>query len=283
MSSCSFVPVCIRILLPVSAGLLLAGVAQAQEVETVVVPDRPQAEAGDARYAIDRTSLYGDDARVPLPFVVVATTSFSYTNIGADPTQVSGSGPTATCGAKPCYSPFSGNTAQPGGTIIVGGELGVLPHLSVFGSVMAGAGGGGGVPSRDLGGIGALRVQVFPNSWKNLHFVVSAGYVREAYNPPVYNDDATPAYWIPGQPGGVNGGYFQLAMSGDVGRLPLGGMFHGQHTFAEGRDPLDITVDLGATYRLVGGFRAGIEYLGQDLEESFSPGAEGDLATSSAP
>jgi hypothetical protein len=64
-------------------------------------------------------------------------------------------------------------------------------------------------------------------------------------------------------------------MSGDVGRLRLGGMFHGQHTFADGRDPLDITVDLGATYRLVGGFRAGIEYLGQDLEESFSPGAEG--------
>jgi hypothetical protein len=52
-------------------------------------------------------------------------------------------------------------------------------------------------------------------------------------------------------------------------------MFHGQHTFAEGRDPLDVTVDLNASYRILGEFRLGAEYVGQDLEESFSPGAEG--------
>jgi hypothetical protein len=34
-------------------------------------------------------------------------------------------------------------------------------------------------------------------------------------------------------------------------------------------------VDLGASYRVVGDFRVGAEYVGQDLEESFSPGAEG--------
>jgi len=105
--------------------------------------------------------------------------------------------------------------------------------------------------------------------------VVSLGYDREGWNPPVYNDDANPAYWIPGTRGGTNGGFFQLAMSGDVGRFRFGGMFHGQHTFAPGRDPLDITVDLDAMVRIVGRFRAGLEYVGQDLEESFSPGAEG--------
>jgi hypothetical protein len=52
-------------------------------------------------------------------------------------------------------------------------------------------------------------------------------------------------------------------------------MFHGQHTFADGRDPLDVTVDLTASVRVVGDFRLGAEYVGQDLEESFSPGAEG--------
>jgi hypothetical protein len=52
-------------------------------------------------------------------------------------------------------------------------------------------------------------------------------------------------------------------------------MVHGQHTFADGRDPLDVMVDLGASYRVAGTFRAGVEYVGQDLEESFSPGAEG--------
>jgi hypothetical protein len=246
----------------------------------VISPDRPIDEGGYTRYAIDRTTLYGDDARVPLPMVVVATSSFSYTNIGGDPTVVSGTGPAAGCktpsGApQPCYSTFAGNTAQPGGEMIIAGELGVLPHLSVMGNVMVGVGGAGGVPSPDVGGTAALRFQVFPTSWTHTHLVISGGYVREAYNPPVYNDDVTPAYWIPGQPGGVNAGYFQLAMSGDVGRFRFNGMFHGQHTFAAGRDPLDIMVDLNASLRIVGRFRAGLEYVGQDLEETFSPGAEG--------
>jgi hypothetical protein len=270
------------VLVASSFSLSWAGVARAQEdeVDRTVNVDRPQAEGGDARYQIDRTTLYGDDARVPLPMTVIATSSFSYTNVGSDPTQVSGSGANQGCrtaaGApQPCYSTFSGNTAQPGGTMIIGGELGLFPHLSVLGNVMVGAGGEGGVPSPDLGGTAALRFQVFPDSWTHTHFVISGGYVREAWNPPVYDDDVKTPYWIPGTPGGVNGGYFQLALSGDIGRVRLNGMFHGQHTFALGRDPLDLTVDLNASYRIVGRFRAGLEYVGQDLEESFSPGAEG--------
>lgn len=53
------------------------------------------------------------------------------------------------------------------------------------------------------------------------------------------------------------------------------GNVHGEHIFADGRDPLDVMVDLGATYRVVGGFRAGFEWVGEDLEETFSPTAEG--------
>jgi len=260
------------------ACFLSRGVARADEPTA----DRPQSEGSDARYAIDRTSLYGDDARIPAPMTVVATSSFSYTNIGADPTYLSSPYPNQAAGCftsrgvpQPCYSTFAGNTAQPGGTSILTGELGVLPRLSVLGSVMVGFGGQGGVPNPDVGGTAALRFRVLPESWTHTHLVVSAGYIREAYNPPVYDDDKTPAVWLPGQPGGINAGYFQVAMSGDIGRIRLGGTFHGQHTFADGRDPLDIMVDLGASYRLAGAFRAGIEYVGQDLEESFSPGAEG--------
>jgi hypothetical protein len=264
-----------------SASLLLvvAGVARAQSTE---IPDRPDSEGGDARYAIDRTSLYGDDARIPAPMTIVATMSFSYANIGGDPTYVSSPYPKQPAGCftasgvpQPCYSTFAGNTAQPGGETILTGELGLLPRLSVLGSIMVGYGGTGGVPNPDVGGMAALRVQVLPSSWTHTHLVISGGYIREAYNPPVYDDDKTPAVWLPGQAGGINAGYIQVAMSGDVGRLRLGGTFHGQHTFADGRDPLDIMVDLGASYRLAGSFRAGLEYVGQDLEETFSPGAEG--------
>jgi len=85
----------------------------------------------------------------------------------------------------------------------------------------------------------------------------------------------TTTEWLPRQSGGVNAGYFQLALSADIHRLRLAGTFHGQHTFADGRDPLDVMVDLGATYRFVGRFRAGVEYVAQDLEESSDGGAEG--------
>jgi hypothetical protein len=245
-------------------------------------PDQPHPGDDDARHEIDRTSLYGDDARIPLPMTVVATSSFSYTNIGSDPTQVSSPFPnqsaacyTSSGAAHPCYSTFSNNTAQPGGQMIVTGELGLFPHVSVLGNVMVGAGGGAGVPSPDVGGTLAARFQLLPDAWTHTHLVVSGGYVREAWNPPVYDDDKTPPVWIPGTQEGINGGYIQVAFSGDVGRFRLGGMFHGQHTFADGRDPLDVTVDLGASYRVVGDFRVGAEYVGQDLEESFSPGAEG--------
>jgi hypothetical protein len=215
-SSSSRLPYVARVVVSAAVTLLLplTGMARAQEAETVeverptVIPDRPIAEGGDARYQIDRTSLYGDDARIPLPMTAIATSSFSYTNVGSDPTQVSGSGANLGCrtGAgvnQPCYSTFSGNTAQPGGTMIIGGELGLFSHVSVMGNVMVGAGGQGGVPSPDMGGTAALRLQVLPDSWTHAHFVISGGYVREAWNPPAYDDDNNK--WIAGQPGGVNG------------------------------------------------------------------------------
>jgi len=234
------------------------------------------------RHEIDRTSLYGDDARVPLPMTVVTTSSVSYTNVGSDPTQISSPYPAAGAGcytaagqAKPCYASFAGNTAQPGGQMIIAGELGVLPRLSLLGSFVTGFGGAAAASSPNIGGSAGLRLQVSPSAWTYTHLVLSGGYIREAYDSPVYDDDKTPAVWIPGSTSGTNAAYIQFAISGDVGRVRLGGTFHGQHTFADGRDPLDVMVDLGASYRVAGDFRLGAEYVGQDLEESIGAGAEG--------
>jgi hypothetical protein len=258
----------------------------------VAEPDRVDPSANPSKYAIDRTTLYGDDAKIPQPLVIVATSSVSYTNIGGDPTYVSSPYPglptgcyTASGTPKTCYSTFANNTAQPGVSTQLAGELGLFPRVSILGNIAIGGGipengsttgsTANQVPNPDVGGQLSLRVNPLPASWKNLHGVVSLGYDREAWNPPVYNDNVTPAVWIPGTLSPTNGGFLQLAMSGDIGRLRMNGMFHAQHTFAPGRDPLDITVDLNASYRLVGRFRAGLEYVGQDLEETFSPGAEG--------
>lgn len=266
---------------------LLAGVARADEPDLPPIsavapgpnPDLPTAPQDETKHQIDRTWLYGDDARVPAPLVLVATSSLSYTDIGNSPTRISYPQPniascvTAAGAERPCYAGFAGNTAQPGGSLLLGAELGLLPRLSVQGNVMIGIASGTGVPSPNAGGTASLRFSAFPDSWHNVHLVVSGGYVREAWGGPVFNDDNNT--WLPGSPHGDNGMFFQVATSGDVGRLRLGATVHGEHIFATGRDPLDVMVDLGVTYRVVGSLRAGLEYVGQDLEETFSPGAEG--------
>jgi hypothetical protein len=265
------------------AALAGGGVARADgpQIEAATEPavDHPTDDSGDARHAIDRTWVYADDARIPAPFTVTGTSSLSYTSVGNSPTRISypqpniGSCVTPTGAAQPCYKSFSGNTAQPGAMMLVGGEMGLLPRLSLQGNVMVGLGGEAGVPSPNVGGTASLRLQVLPDSSKNLHLVLSGGYVREAWSGPVYSEDA--GRWLPGRPSGDNGMFFRVAMSGDVGRLRLAGNVHGEHVFATGRDPLDVMVNLGASYRVAGNFRAGVEYVGQDLEETLGDSAEG--------
>jgi hypothetical protein len=62
--------------------VLVAKAARADE--EVYFVDKETIRDNDARHAIDRTWLYGDDARVPLPGTIVATSSVSYTNMGAE-------------------------------------------------------------------------------------------------------------------------------------------------------------------------------------------------------
>ena len=242
--------------------------AAASNAELPPLPSRASpdvvTEETEGRHAIDRTWLYADDARIPLPLTVVAIGTTSYTDVGASPFRIAA----VTVPTK--YAAFDANTGQPGVMFAVGGELGLFPRVSIMALGELGLDGENGTNG---GAIAGVRVQAFPSSWKHLHMVLSGGYLRESWEGPIFDDDT--GKWTPGNPNGDNGMWFQAAISGDVGRLRLVGNLHAEHVFSDGRDPLDIMVNLGASYRVVGGFRAGVEWVGQDLEETFSPGAEG--------
>jgi hypothetical protein len=157
--------------------------------------------------------------------------------------------------------------------VSAGGEVGLLPRVSVMASGQMGLAGETSGPS--AGAIAGVRFQLFPSSWQNARLVASVGYLREAWQGPLYSEEA--GKWLPGSPGGGNGAWVQAAFSGDVDRLRMAATFHGEHVFSGGRDPLDVMVQLGASYRVAGQLRAGIEYVGQDLEETVSPSAEGGV------
>jgi hypothetical protein len=228
--------------------------------------DQPSGPDADAAHRIDRSWLYADDARVAAPVTVIGTTNFSYTQVGSSPSRIASPYPSS-------YNAFAGNTALPGVTLGVGGELGLLPHLSVMATGQLGLGGVEGVASPSAGAIAGLRWQVSPSAWRDAHIVLSGGYLREAWSGPVYDDDT--GKWLPGSSHGDNGAWIQGAFSADIRRFRLATTMHAEHVFWPGRDPLDVMAELGASYRVIDTFRLGIEYVGQDLEESLSPGAEG--------
>jgi hypothetical protein len=248
------------------AATLLTSTARAEDPV-----DKPQPTDDPVRHAIDRTWLYTDDAHIAAPMTVTATTSLSYTSVGSSPSRVVTAFPGC---ASPCstYNSLAGNTALPGGMMQVGGELGLVPRLSVVAVGQVGVGGSDSVPSPNVGALAGLRFQVFPSTWQNLHLAVSGGYLREAWQGPAFNDDTKT--WLPGSPSGDNGAWMQVSFSGDFHRVRLATTVHAEHVFSNGRDPVDVMVQAGASYRLAGPFRAGVEYVGQDIEETFSPAAE---------
>jgi hypothetical protein len=228
--------------------------AAALSAGPVFAEDPPGGETppkdGGSTHAIDRAWLYLDDAKVPAPLSVIAMTSVSYAHVGASPTRLD----------APPYKGFAGNTATQGSLLSLGGEVGLLPGVSVMALGQTGIVGDGSGPN--VGALAGVRFQLLPPSIEGAHLVASAGYLREAWA-------------LPGQGGGGNGGWAQVAFSGDIDRLRLGASVHGEHVFAAGRDGLDLMVQLGASYRVAGAFRAGVEYVGQDLEELAADAAEG--------
>jgi hypothetical protein len=246
--------------------IVLSGILTASSFATAARADDGRASV-DKRHAddssnhvIDRAWLYLDDARVPEPLGVIAASSVSYTSVGSNPDPTSAP-----------YRAFAFNTAQPGALVSLGGEVGLLPRLSLeaLGQVELGG------PSKfaSPGAVAGLRVQLSPSTWQAVHVLASGGYLRETWSAPVV--DRATGELGPGQPNGDHGVWMQAAASADFKRVRLGLTAHGEHVFARGRDGVDVMVKAGASYRITDWFRAGVEWVGQDLEATVNGDAEG--------
>ncbi len=240
--------------------------SSARASDDTVSPDQPSPVDDATRHRIDRTWLYADDASVAAPMTVIGMSNVSYTNVGSSPSRIASPLPNT-------YNGFAANTALPGGMIGVGGEVGLVSRLSAIAMGQLGIGGVDGAANPSAGALAGLRLQLAPSDWRSTHLALSAGYLREAWSGPVFDDDT--GKWLPGSPHGDNGAWIRAAFSADIHRLRMAATVHGEHVFSTGRDPLDVMADLGASLRVVSELRLGVEYVGQDLEESFNPAAEG--------
>ena len=69
--------------------------------------------------------------------------------------------------------------------------------------------------------------------------------------------------------GGSFGSSARFAASYDVGRVRFAANGHFEHVFAEGRDPVDVLVLAGVSFKVLEPLRLGVEYVGQDVEDAF--------------
>ena len=89
-------------------------------------------------------------------------------------------------------------------------------------------------------------------AWRGAEITASAGVMRDV--------------------SGAGAAWAHATLTRDIGRLRIATSVHATHVLADGRDPLDLMVTAGATYQVRGPLRAGVEYVGQDVEA----GLDGD-------
>ena len=147
---------------------------------------------------------------------------------------------------------FAGNTGTAGGLLEIGGEVGLADRLS---AVAIGAQGEDAGGSAQTGGMLGLRWSVLPGSTQSTHLVLSGGFLRELE--------------------GHSGAWGRLTLGHDAGRARLTASLHGERIFTSGRDSVDVMVTAGATVPLTESVRAGLEYVGQDLEGVLGDETEG--------
>jgi hypothetical protein len=147
--------------------------------------------------------------------------------------------------------PFAANLASPGTMLELGAELGVVRGLSVQLIGVRGE----SYPYGD-GATGAqLGIRWAALASRSTRLVVGAGYLRELSR--------------------GDGAWGRVALEHERGRARLALSVHGERVFTPGRDGFDVMVTAGADMRVAGPLRAGIEYVGQDLEGLAEPDAEG--------
>jgi hypothetical protein len=169
-----------------------------------------------------------------------------------DPTRIAAPGRAiglmrVTYGSGSPTRAFAGNLGPSGALLELGGEIGLLDRLS---AVAIGAQGQDAGGSAQTGAMLGLRWSLLPRSFHATQLVLSGGFLRELQ--------------------GGSGAWGALSLGHDEGRARLAVSVHGERIFAAGRDSVDVMVTAGATMRLLENIRAGIEYVGQDLEGAFS-------------
>lgn len=147
---------------------------------------------------------------------------------------------------------FNANVGSPGALLEVGGEIGLADRLS---AVAIGAQGQDAAGSAHTGALLGLRWSALSRSVRHTQLVVSGGFLRELQ--------------------GNNGTWGRVSLGQDVGLARLALAVHGEKMFAAGRDSLDVMVTAGATMRVSDTVRAGVEYVGQDLEGTLGVESEG--------
>jgi hypothetical protein len=174
-----------------------------------------------------------------------------------DPTRIVAPGHAAgvmrfTYGGGTLTRAFAGNLSTQGALFELGGEVGLVDRVS---AVAIGAQGQDSAGAAQTGAMLGLRWSLLPRSMSRTQLVVSGGFLRELQ--------------------GNSGAWGRISLGQDAGSARLALSVHGQRMVASARDSLDVMVNAGATMRVLETVRAGIEYVGQDLEGAFGTEAEG--------
>jgi hypothetical protein len=187
----------------------------------------------------ERPFLYLVDPTLPQPWHVMASYSAGYSSTGG--------------GTRPLAA-----TAGRGGLVNqlrVEGALGdrVAPFAT---GMLAPPLEGEASPKAAVNG--GVRVLLTDPDSRKLRLIVAGGYER----------DFAP----------TNDAFLRVTATYDIGNLRLASMLHSEHAFAPGRDPIDIYVDEGVSYRVLDSLRVGAEYVGQELEGAWEQDeAEGGI------
>lgn len=174
-----------------------------------------------------------------------------------DPTRIAAPGRAVgltrlTYGSGSPTRAFAGNLNTAGALLEIGGEVGLADRVS---AVAIGAQGQSATGSAQTGAMLGLRWSLLPRSLTATQLVVSGGFLRELQ--------------------GNSGAWGRVSLGHDAGRARLALSVHGERVFAGARDRLDLMVNAGATVRVGETLRAGIEYVGQDLEGVLGDEADG--------
>ncbi len=210
----------------------LAGGALAQQRDVVDDGKAPPPRT------VERPWLYTDDATIPGQWQAVVGSELTLSNAG----ERSVTRPFSSNVAPNCHQGDATCAAAVGGLGEVNAEVGLLPMLSVGATGVIGFG-----DALEGGMTAGVRFAPFAAARHHFRLVLGGGYLL----------DRTEA----------SGMFARVAATYDAGPVRLAGTLHGEHVFAEDRDAVDLLVMLGASYRLAGPVRLGLEYVGQDLEE----------------